>query len=103
MKIYFLPRTKLGKWSCGLIAAFSLLFLTAFLFIIWGQPQGDSFFSNLEIAIPMLLAGLCGAAAFVTGICGVIIQKERAVLVFLAAIIGFYILIFALGEFLFPH
>jgi len=103
MRISFLPKTLLGKWSIGLIIAF-FLFLVAFqLLVASGQRGGDTFFSNLVLTVPILLAGTSGVSAFPTGLIGVIRSKERSVLVFLTILIGFFVLSFWLGEILSPH
>jgi hypothetical protein len=68
-----------------------------------GQRGGEKFFGNLALTIPILLAGISGVSAFVTGIISIIKSKERSVLVFLTTTIGFFVLVFWLGEFLFPH
>ena len=76
-KVYFLPKTALGKWSIGLIVGSIVFALLAGLF--------DEVFSNLAVAIPntlMLLAGISGASAFFTGIIGII--KSRTVLLLLS-------------------
>jgi hypothetical protein len=103
VRIDVLPKTSWGKWSVGLIAALILFFVLFLIFVISGQRGDDTFFSNLLLSIPILLAGACGIAAFVTGLIGVILSKERSILVFLAIFIGFDILVFAFGEFLAPH
>ncbi len=64
---------------------------------------GAAFFDNLILAIPILLAGISGVSAFLTGVIGIIKSKDRSVLVFIATIIGFFILFFVLGEVLFPQ
>jgi hypothetical protein len=71
--------------------------------VVSGQRGDDTFSSNLLLAVPILLAGTCGIAAFVTGLIGVVKSRERSILVFLAIFIGFDILVFAAGEFLIPH
>lgn len=103
MKVSILPRTMLGKWSIGLIGGLFLFFALLRVLVAFGQRGGETFFSNLALAIPGLLAGTCGIAAFFTGIIGIIFRKERAVLVFLAVIIGLFVLVFCLGEVLSPH
>jgi hypothetical protein len=103
MKIYFVPRAKLGKWSVGLIAVFFLLFAVFWLFFASGQRGGDTFFSNFFLAIPMLLAGMSGIFAFFTGIISIIKKKERSILVFLSTLIGFFILFWCFSEVIFPH
>jgi len=103
MRISLKPKSTMGKWSTGLIIAF-LLFLAVFLILVAsGQRGGDTFFSNLALTIPMLLAGVSSVSALVTGIIGIVKSRERSVLVFLATAIGLFVLVFSLGEVLFPH
>jgi hypothetical protein len=103
VRITVLPKTSLGKWSVGLIAVF-ILFLALFIILVVSGQRGDeTFFSNLLLTVPMLIAGTCGVAAFVTGLIGIIKSKERSILVFLAIFVGFEIMVFCLGEFLVPH
>ncbi|MFC2068788.1 hypothetical protein ACFLTP_07280 [Chloroflexota bacterium] len=103
MKIRFIPRTGLGKWTTWLVIVTILLFITFQVLVASGQRGGDTFFSNLALSVPMLIAGISGISAFFTGIIGIIKSKERSVLVFIATVIGFFILFFVLGEFLVPH
>ena len=104
MKITVLPSTKPGKWSIGLaIGVFLFYFLSRLIVVLGNQRGGEEFFSNLFIAIPVLLAGLSGVAAFFTGIVGVVKDKERSILVILAILFGFLVLMFGLGEFVSPH
>jgi hypothetical protein len=103
LKKLFLPQTLLGKWSVGLIISFLLLFVLAQIIVATGQRGGDTFFSNLAISIPMLLAAICAAAAFFTGIIAIIKSKERSIPVFLTTLMGLFVLIFCLGEIISPH
>jgi len=103
MKLHFIPRTRLGKWSIWLIIAFIALFIIFQILVAAGQRGGATIFSNLLLSVPMLIAAIAGISSFFTGIIGIIINKERSVLVFIATILGFFILFFVLGEFLFPH
>lgn len=103
MRIDVLPKTSWGKWSVGLIAAFILFLVLFVILVLSGQRGDDTFFSNLWLTVPILLAGTCGIAAFVTGLIGVIKSRERSIPVFLAIFIGFDVLIFGLGEFLVPY
>ena len=93
----------MGKWSTGLIIAFFLFVAVCLILVASGQGGGDTFFSNLTCVIPGLLAGVAAVSALVTGLIGIIKNRERSVLVFLATAIGFYLLILVLGEILFPH
>jgi len=103
MKIYFIPKTNLGKWSIRLIIAFLILLGLFFIFIVLGERGGDTFFSNLKLAIPGLLSAISAIAAFFIGLISIIKSKERSVCVFLASLIGFLILLWVLAEILFPH
>jgi len=103
MRVSFLPKTLLGKWSVGLIIAFFVFLASFAVLVASGQRGGETFFSNLALTVPMLLAGSCGVAALITGLIGIIRSKERAVLVYLAVAIGLVVLFFGLGEILCPH
>ena len=96
MKVYFLPKTALGKWSIGLIVGSIVFVLLAWLI--------DELFRKYAIANTLaLLAGISGTSAFFTGIIGIIKSKDRFVIVFIATIIGFFILLVLGFESLFPH
>jgi len=103
MKIYFAPKTTLGKWSVALIIIFIVLLGVFQLLVASGQRGGETFFSNLILTIPMLTAGVSGILAFVTGLIGIIKSRERSVIVYLAALIGLFVLLFGIGEIVFPH
>ena len=103
MKVYFTPKTTLGKWSVVLIIAFIVLMVAFQLLVASGQRGGKTFFSNLILAIPMIVAGISGISAFVTGIIGIIKSRERSVIVYLAVLIGLFVLLFWAGEVMFPH
>lgn len=103
MEIDFMPKTLLGRWSVGLIIAFFLLFAMLRLLVVSGQRGGEIFFSNLFLAVPGLFMAASGVGAFLTGIISIIKSKERSVLVFSAAAIGLFVLIFCLGEVLSSH
>jgi len=102
-KLKLSPKTKLGRWSVGLIAAFFILFAIFQLLVGSGQQGGETFSDNLLLSIPALLMATMGIAAFVTGIIAIIKHKERSILVFISSLIGFLVLDFVLGEIFFPH
>ncbi len=143
MKFYFLPKTLLGKWSVGLVAAFVLLIV---LLVVWGYFKGAALDKALgidrfqfvvdivcvAIGIPgktymryfqrfaqysnwtvvtlsmiysasLVIRAVVSIDAFVTGLIGIIKNKERSILVFLAIIIEVLALIIILGELLIPQ
>ena len=103
MKVSYKPSTILGTWSVRLIVFSILFFVVFFLFIASGQKGGDTFFSNLSLTIPMLIAAILAVCAFLTGILSIIKNRERAVFVYISAAIGFIVLLFGFGEIIFPH
>jgi len=83
MTLKFLPDTKLGKWS--VILFIILVVLVAYFFLMTGvfnQTGGDTFFSNLNLAIPMVVAWASGLASLILGILAVVVAKSKSVLVF---------------------
>jgi hypothetical protein len=103
MKIIALPKTRLGKCSLWLIVTLVILFISFQLLVVSGQRGGETFTDNLILSIPILLAGISGILGFVTGLVGIIKSKERSILVIFSTIIGFFALIFIIGELAFPH
>jgi cytochrome bd-type quinol oxidase subunit 2 len=103
VSIVYKPRTTLGNWSVRLIVISILFFLVLAAFIASGQRGGDTFFSNLSLALPMLIAAILAVCAFFTGILSIIKNRERAVFVFISTVIGSFVLFFMLAEILFPH
>lgn len=103
MKITFLPKTNLGKWTVGLIVGFFVFLTVFFLLIELGERGGETIFSNLKLTIPYFIAVFLAIASFVVGIISVIKKKERSILVFLSIILGFLILLWVLAVFVFPE
>ncbi len=103
MKLHFKPITLLGKWSVGLILVFAVFLALFYILVASGQRGGETFFSNLILTIPILIAGISGISAFATGLIGVIMSRERSIAVYISIIIGLLVLLFVLGEIIFPH
>ncbi len=108
--VYLLPKTKLGKWSLGLIVAMPALFLVSMLFVSLlyeSVPAGNIIVEDIAerpaLALAMLAGMLSGILAFIMGLIAVSRQKERSILVYIASIIGALLVLFLLGEILFPH
>ncbi len=103
MRISYKPSTIQGKWSVRLIVISILFFIVLSSFIASGQRGGDTFFSNLLLAIPMLVAAILAVCAFFTGIIGIFRNRERAVFVFISTALGFFVLFWGFAEIVFPH
>ena len=110
MRFSFVPKTKLGKCSLGLAAAMPVLFFIGMSFttlLYESVPAGGTILKDIAVrpalALTMLSGMLSGISAFVTGLIAIIRQKERAILVYGATLIGALLIIFLLGELIFPH
>ncbi|MBM3167125.1 MAG: hypothetical protein FJZ94_06735 [Chloroflexi bacterium] len=111
MQISILPKTYLGKWSVGLVAAFILLSVVHGL-VTPPRPSPSAPVlppSTAVVAMGIsrmvaLIIGLASAVAgSVTGLISTTRNRERSILVFLAVVVGFFVLMFCLGEVIFPH
>lgn len=99
-----MPKTRLGKWSVGLVVVFFVLLGIGQIIVRFqGSREDQTFLSNPLLSIPMLGSGAAAILAFFTGIVAIIKNKERSILVFLSTLLGLLVLIFVLGEILFPH
>jgi len=103
MKIIFTPKTSLGRWSIKLIALFFAFLGLFFLFVGLEESGGHTFFSNFKLSLSILAAGISGVSSFLTGSIGIIKNKERAIFVWLATLMGFFVLFWIIAEILFPH
>jgi len=88
MRLTFLPKTTLGKWSVGLSIAFIIL--------IWMKIQ-------YAIHLPSFAIAALGLAGLVIGIAAIFKNKDRAVLNLLPIIVGLVILLWIAAELIFPH
>ena len=116
-KIYFIPKTKIGKISFWLVISGFILIII--LNVISGLMQANDYcdengvcYSNLPDGswiiiftriIPALLAMGCIIIAGITSFISIIKYKDYAILLFLSALLGIMGIIFVLGEFLVPH
>jgi len=103
MSVNYKPNTVLGNWSVRLIVASLLFFILFCALVASGQRGGDTFFSNLALAITMLIAAILAVSSFFTGIIGIIKNRERAIFVYISTVIGFFVLLYGFAEIVFPH
>jgi hypothetical protein len=84
-----------------------LLFAVFVIEVVLGMRGRDTLdlsdFSQIAPGIPAMLVGVSFISAVVTGIIGIVKYKERNFLVFPAAAMSIFALVFILSEFLFPH
>jgi len=104
-----LPETSVGKWSIWLILVFLVLFIIAQIIAAVGRDRGafetedlnNTYITSiLRVIIP---AGISGIAAFILGLVSIVKFEERSWLVYSSIILGFLVLSFVFGEFLFEY
>lgn len=98
-----IPKTQTGQVAILLFSSFTVLFIIFQQMVISGQRGGETFFSNLWLTIPFLSAVLFAIAGAIYGSISIVRDKERAIPVFFVCLIGFFVLLFVIAEFLFPH
>lgn len=96
MKISFLPKSRLGKWSAGL----NIFFLSVSIFFYIFAELFNVITSDMLITIFGAAAVIASIIAFFIGVTAVIKNKERSFLVFLAIIVGLVVLAFIFGNIL---
>jgi len=109
MKISFGPKSSLGKWSVGLIIIVPILFYIGMSFVGFYEsvPAGETIphdvIARPGLALSMLGGFFSGIAAFFCGIIGLLRKKDYSVFVFISTVMGFFVLLWVIGEILFPH
>ena len=93
-----LPTTYLGKASFVLAAANILLTLVSFILLARGDLGTNANPVNTWVGSA---SGILAIAALVVGITSIVRSKERPKLLYLA--LALILLIFLLGEFIYPH
>jgi hypothetical protein len=104
------PKTTLGKWSLGLIISMPVLFITGTSLttsLYQSIPAGNTILEDIAarpaLALTMLAGMAAGISAFITGLLAVFRQKENSLLVYVSTVIGALLILFLLGEIVFPH
>ena len=98
IKITFLPKTRLGKWSVNLaIVSFALFVVGSVFPMEYGITGFKMFIQNPLLTIITILLSFVIIATSIMGLISVIKNKERSILVFLAipsglfSILGFFV------------
>ncbi len=103
-------KTKLGKWSVGLIIVMFILFFMGSSFVdlfYKSVPSGRTILEDIVkrpgVSLVMLTGFACGIISFAVGIVAIFKKKERSMLVYISTAIGALLILFLIGELLFPH
>lgn len=105
-----MPKTKLGKWSLGLIITMPLLMMVGMMcmnIFYPATPAGDTLLQDMydrpALALFMLAGMTSGIAALITGLIALLKNKERSVFVFVSTAIGALLLFFLIAESISSH
>ena len=88
MRLNVLPKTTLGKWSVGLSIVFIIL--------IWMKMQ-------YSIHVPTFAIAAVGLIGFIMSIIAIFRNKDRSIVVLLPILVGIIIVLWTVGELIFPH
>jgi len=83
-----LPRTRAGKWALGLSVAFIVLITVKIIAFL---------------PLPTFVVAALGLVGFIMGIVAILKNKDRAILTFMAILVGLVIMLWTVLEFIFPH
>ena len=99
---WLVPSTTAGRWSAALLAGAAVCFAAFFFLVMSGQRGGDTFFSNPWLSGTILVAAGLAIAAGIVGLTAAIRHGERSVLVGIAIVLGLLVVLFVVGEVVFP-
>ena len=97
-RVYFSPKTQLGKWSVGLNILFLIVIAVSVILVnVLGILSYDNHWWDITVPI----AFSASIAAFILGIIAIRKNKEHSVLVYISVIIGLLTILFVLLHSLF--
>lgn len=93
-----LPATAGGRAAAWLLAGAVACFVAMNIAAMAGQTGGDTFFDNLWLSIPAIIAAVGVLAAAACAVYALTLQRERSAIVMAAFVIGVVALVFLIGE-----
>jgi len=110
VRLFRMPESNAGRWSLWLVVAMPVFFLLGSLFmntLYASVPSGDSILMDIalrpSLSLFMLSGMAAGVLAFFSGLLAIIREKERSIFVFASTLVGSLMLLFLVGEIVFPH
>jgi hypothetical protein len=98
MRLNFMPKTRLGKWSVWLNAFFLIIIAASIILVnVLGILSYDDHW--WDVTVPLVF--LASITAFILGLIAIRKNKERSVLVYISVIIGLLAILFILLHSLF--
>lgn len=104
MEVRFFPKSKIGKWSFGLfLVEVAMIVIFYSILTIFDVKGGDTFFSNPELFIPLIIAWASGAVSLVLGVIATIKDKQKSILIVLISLITLLTTWYGIAEIAFSH
>ncbi len=97
-RFFALPATRQGGWALALDLAFFAFMVVFFALVASDQRGGETFFSNLWLATPILLAGLSAVAAGVVACVAIFLRGEQSIFSFASVLLGGFVLFWIVAE-----
>lgn len=97
------PSSRSGLWALGLTISSLLALVVFYLFVAAGQTGGEAFTDNLLLSGSILTVAVTGIAGLVAALYAIVRWRELALLLAIPILWGLIVLMFALGEILYPH
>jgi hypothetical protein len=98
LRILGFPRSPSGWWSVILEVGFIILITLLKVLIASGQRGGETFFANPLMAGTLIAASASAIAGSIFGLFSFIRRRERSLLVFIAVLLGLFVLMFTIVE-----
>ena len=97
-QFFHMPRTRLGKWSVGLVCTFVFLFSGWLLYVTKVRIERPTFFSDPLHAALILAAAAAGSAGGIAGALSLAWKHERSLAAFAATAMGAVVLWWTIME-----
>lgn len=94
-KFYFLPKTRLGKWSAGLVLIGLLIMYSQYWIAMAFKISMPIPIGFLSVALILMFG--------ITSIISILKYRDYAISLFVTSLLGIFGIILLLGEFLIPH
>lgn len=106
----FIPETTLGGWALGLVIVMPVLFVIGSSFadsLYESVTAGGTILADITarpiLALTMLAGMATGVSGLITGLLAIARQKDHALLVYLATLVGGLFTVFLIVDLAFPH
>jgi hypothetical protein len=102
-KLRFVPFTRGGRLALGAFFAHVTFLVMFMIAAASGQEGGDTFFDNLWLSIPVMLAGVAIVVAALLALYALARRHDWSIVTVIVTLYGLLAMWFIAGELLMPH